>query len=144
MAGFLGTKASFTADLAVVLTWIFGAAAVLGAVNGRRRRFNRHCPVMAVSGLLNWIPVLMIMIPRWLGVVVGGQPLPGSGSVLSAVGHGVLGGTAQLLITYTAVRMYRLEELPPRKPIWLMRITFVFWLLSILGGTFLYALLYVI
>ena len=143
MAGFLGTRAPFVADLSLVLTWLFGMVAIVGAIKGHRRRISKHCPVMATGALLNWIPVLMIMIPRWLGMVVAGADPPGGAPRLPAIGHGLLGGMTQVLMTYTVTRMYWLEDLPPRRPIWLMRATIVLWMLSLLGGTFVYLLLYV-
>jgi hypothetical protein len=98
---------------------------------------------MATGALLNWIPALIIMIPRWLGIVVVGADLPGGAPVLPPIGHGLLGGATQVLMTYTVTRMYWLEDLPPREPIWLMRTTIVLWMLSLLGGSFVYLLLYV-
>lgn len=76
--------------------------------------------------------------------MVVGADLPGSAPKLPAVGHGLLGGLTQLLMTYTVARMYWLENLPPREPIWLMRVTIVLWMLSLLGGIVVYLLLYVV
>lgn len=63
MAGFLGTRAAFGADLSLVLTCLFGIVAIVGAINGHRRRIHKHCSTMATGALLNWMPVLIIMIP---------------------------------------------------------------------------------
>jgi hypothetical protein len=130
-------------DLSLVLTLIFGIAAAGGAINGLRRRISKHCPVMATGAFLNWIPVLVVMIPKWLGVVTGTAEVQAGIPTIWALGHGVLGGVAQLLMTYTVARMYWLEELPPRQPIWLMRVTGLLWGLTVLGGAQVYLNLYV-
>jgi hypothetical protein len=142
--GFLGTSASLWSDLSLVLTLLFGAVAAFGGIQARRRRFSQHCPLMPVAALLNWIPVLLVMVPRWLGVVSGSQTMAGGllGSV--PVFHGVLGGVTQLLVTYTAVRMRWAKRLPPAKPIWLMRATIGLWALALVGGVSVYVVAYVL
>jgi hypothetical protein len=142
--GFLGTSASVWSDLSLVFTLLLAAAAALGGVQRRRRRFLRHCPVMAAAALLNWIPVLVVMIPAWIGVVTGKEELTTGPLGAAPVFHGVLGGIAQLLMTYTVIRMYLIKRLPPRQPIWLMRTTLGFWLLSVVGGAAVYVVTYVI
>lgn len=142
MNGFLGTSASLWSDLTLVLTLALGGVAAFGGLKARRREFSTHCPVMAVAALLNWIPVLLVMIPGWLGVVTGGETLA-SGPLASApVFHGVLGAVTQLLMTYVVTRMYWLEALPPEQPLWLMRVTMILWLLTLIGGTVVYVVSY--
>ncbi|MGC9357679.1 MAG: hypothetical protein ACP5GX_07430 [Anaerolineae bacterium] len=144
MDGFLGTTAGFGADLALVLTWIFGAVATVGAINAHRRRISGHCPLMAVGAFLNWLPVLIVMIPTWLEVAGSGAALPTENVNLASLGHGILGAVTQILMTYTVTRMYWFEDLPPRQPLWLMRVTMAMWVLTLIGGTFVYSLLYVL
>ncbi len=143
MNGFLSTHASLTSDLSLVLTWLIGIAAVVGGINARQERFNRHCPVMAAGALLNWIPALLVMVPQALEVFQGGGPAGGA-PVLPLIGHSLLGSGTQLLMTYTVVRMYWLENLPPKNTLGLMRITIALWMLSLLGGTTVYTVLYVL
>ena len=143
MEGFLGTRAPFLSDLSLLLTIIFGVAAAIGAVNGLRRRISKHCPVMATGAFLNWIPVLMVMVPKWLGVATGTADVEAGLPTVAALGHGVLGGITQLLMMYTVTRMYWLEDLPPDRPIWLMRVTGGLWGLTIFGGVLVYLNLYV-
>ena len=145
MEGFLGTDASLLSDLSLILSWVIGAAAVAGAISGRRRRISKHCPVMAVGALANWIPVLVVMIPTWLGVATGSADVrtPTTVSTIAPLGHGVLGAVTQALMTYTVARMYWLEDLPPDRPIWLMRTTILLWTLTVIGGTAVYVTLYV-
>jgi uncharacterized membrane protein YozB (DUF420 family) len=138
MEGFLGTQAPFVSDLSLIHTWVLGVTAVVGAINGRRRHVSKHCPVMATAGLLNWIPVLVVMIPKWLGVAAETAGIQDGLSTIAPLGHGVLGGVTQLLMTYTVTRMYWLEDLPPGRPIWLMRATGIIWALTLTGGAVVY------
>ena len=143
MAVFLGTRASLPSDLSLVLTWALGVAAAVGAIHGRRRRISKHCPVMAAAALINWVPVLVVMIPTWFGVAVGTAGVSSGLPKLVSIGHGLIGAVAQLTMTYTVVRMYWMEDLPPRRPIWLMRTAITLWILTVLGGTGVYVTLYV-
>ena len=144
MEGFLGTDAPLWSDLSLVLTGVFAIVAAVGGINGRRRRISQHCPLMATGALLNWIPVLVVMIPTWLGVAADTADVPPTMlGTLAPLGHGVLGAITQLLMTYTVARMYWLEDLPPDRPIWLMRSTMILWILTVVGGTAVYATLYV-
>jgi hypothetical protein len=40
--------------------------------------------------------------------------------------------------------MYWLEQLPPEQPIWLMRAILTLWLLSVVGGTAVHVVTYVL
>ena len=143
MEGFLGTDAPLTSDLSLILTLMFGIVAVIGAINGRRRRISKHCPLMATGALLNWIAVLVVMVPTWLNVIQGTRDVPSGIPRVSALGHGVIGTVTQLLMTYTVARMYWLEDLPPERPLWLMRVTGVLWILTVIGGVLVYVNIYV-
>lgn len=143
MDGFLNTSASFLADLSLVLTLFLGAVALYGGLQARRRAFSKHCPVMAGAALANWIPVLMIMVPTWLDLAQQEQILAAGLASLTPFIHGLLGGFTQILMTYTVVRMYWLQQLPPRQPIWLMRITIALWVLTLIGGSAVYLTKYV-
>ncbi len=142
MNGFLGTAASLWSDLSLLLSLALGALAVFGGIRARQKRFSTHCPVMAMAALLNWVPVLVVMIPAWIGVATGAETLATGPFASAPVFHGVLGGVTQLLMTYTVARMYWLEQLPPDEPIWLMRVTIILWLLTLIGGAAVYVVSY--
>jgi uncharacterized membrane protein YozB (DUF420 family) len=142
MNGFLGTTASLWSDLSLVLTWVLLLVASFGAIQAHRRRFSTHCPVMAVAAFLNWLPVLVVMIPQWIGVVTGAETLAGGAFANVPLFHGILGAVTQVLMTYTVTRMYWVEGLPPKKPLWLMRITLTLWSLTVIGGTAVYVVSY--
>lgn len=140
MRGILGTSASLWSDLSLISVVLLAGVAVFGAVRARQRRFSTHCPVMAIAALANWVPVLLLMIPRWLSVVKRSESLLSGSLVITPIVHGVLGLVTQSLMTYTVTRMYWIEQLPPERPIWLMRITLGLWLLTVIGGIGVYVL----
>ena len=129
--------------ISLALTLGMGVAAFVGWQLARRRRFPVHCRLMATAALLNWVPILLVMIPSWLGLAAHRAWTLGGPTTLVPLAHGVLGGVSQLLITYTAVRMNWLKRLPPHNTRLLMRVALVFWLLSALGGIGVFLLWYV-
>jgi len=144
MNGLLGTEASFLSDISLVITILLGGAAAYGGIKARKKQFSKHCPVMAVAALLNWLPVLVVMVPAWIGVLAGNETLATGAFANVPVFHGILGLITQVLMTYTVTRMYWIEDLPPKQPIWLMRTTIALWLLTVLGGIGVYVVSYVI
>jgi len=144
MNGFLGTEATLLSDLSLIATILLGGVAAYGGIQARKKNFSKHCPVMATAAILNWIPVLVIMIPTFINILQGQETLATGAFASVPIVHGVLGTITQLLMTYTVTRMYWIESLPPQKPIWLMRATIFLWLLTIFGGIGLYTVAYVL
>lgn len=144
MDGFLGTDAGLWSDISLITTIILGIIAAYGGIQARKKRFSKHCPIMAVAAFLNWIPVLVVMIPTWVEILQGSENLITGAFSSAPIFHGILGGFTQVLMTYTVTRMYWLENLPPKKPIWLMRTTIFLWLLTVIGGIGVYSLAYVV
>ena len=112
MDGFLGTRAPFRADLTLVVIVILVIVAAFGYIRARRKRFSTHCPVMATAALLNWVPVLLVMVPTWLDVASGTRTLATGPFAGAPIFHGVLGAGTQLVMTYTVARMYWLKMIP--------------------------------
>ncbi len=142
MNGFLRTSASVWSDLSLLLTVVLGGVAAFGGIWAHQKRFSTHCSVMTAAAFLNWIPVLVVMIPNWIRIVTGTEPLAPGPFASVPVFHGVLGGVTQLLMTYTVIRMYWVKQLPPERPIWLMRVTMTLWLLTVVGGVGVYVVGY--
>jgi len=140
MNGFLGTSATLNSDLSLVITLALWIIALGGAVQARRKRFSKHCPVMAWAALLNWLPVLIVMVPTWLRLLTGTSTLQAS---FIPIGHGILGAVVQILMTYTVTRMYWVESLPPSRPLGLMRATIGLWTLTAIGGAVVYFSVYI-
>jgi len=139
MRGFLGTSASLRADVVLLVTVALGIAAIIGGVLARRRHFPPHCRLLAVATFLNWLPLLVGMIPQWTGLFGSDLSSPLIGVPMI---HGVAGLVVQALMTYTVVRMNWLKRLPPRRPRWLMRVALVLWMISVVSGLGVYLLLY--
>ena len=144
MNGFLGTTAPFLSDLLLIVSILLGGIAAFGGIQARKMNFNKYCPVMAYAALLNWLPVLVVMVPAFIGVLRGTETLATGTFASVPIFHGILGTITQLLMTYTVTRMFWIEKLPPSKPIWLMRITMILWLLTVFGGIGVYAVSYLL
>ena len=144
MDGFLGTTAPFLSDLSLIVSILLGGVAAFGGIQARKKNFDKHCPVMAYAALINWLPVLVVMVPAFIGVLQGTETLATGTFANVPIFHGILGTITQLLMTYTVTRMYWIETLPPKKPIWLMRITMILWLLTVFGGIGVYVVSYVL
>jgi hypothetical protein len=144
MTGFLGTRAPLQSDVSLLLTVALLLAAIFGYIQARRRRFGKHCPIQAIAGLGNWVPILVVMVPRLIGILAG-EVMAASG-IAGAVPifHAVLGSGVQLLMTYTVIRMYWAKSLPPRRPLWLMRTTLILWAVTVVGGVANYLSLYML
>lgn len=143
MNGFFGTEASFLSDISLVTNIVLVIVAAYGGIQARKKQFSKHCPVMAVAALLNWLPVLIVMVPSWVGVLSGTETLATGTFANVPIFHGILGAFTQLLMTYTVIRMYWAENLPPQKPIGLMRTTIFLWILTVLGGIGVYLVSFV-
>lgn len=131
------------ADLTLVAMWALGTAAAVGWAIARRRRFSVHCRLMAWVTFLAYLPVAAGMVGPWLGLTRLGSAVFGQPQTVVPFMHGVVGGLAQLLMTYTVVRMNWRRKWPPRRPLWLMRVSLLFWFLTVIGGTGVYLTLYV-
>lgn len=142
MSGFLGSQASLIADLSLVGLWVLGVVAAGGWIVARRKGFPRHCRLMVWVTFLAWLPILVGMVSSWLGLIRQGGDIFARPATFVPVMHGVAGGLAQMLMTYTVVRMTWRRQWPPRRPLWLMRLSLILWLLSLGGGTGLYLILY--
>ncbi|MCS7283663.1 MAG: hypothetical protein RMK65_03660 [Anaerolineae bacterium] len=142
MPGFFGTQALLIADLALIAMWALGLVAVGGWVVARRRGFPTHCRLMAWVTFAAYLPILVAMVGPWLGLFRLGSAVFAQPQTVVPFMHGVVGGLAQLLMTYTVVRMNWRRKWPPRRPLWLMRVSLLFWLLTVVGGTWVYLTLY--
>jgi uncharacterized membrane protein YozB (DUF420 family) len=144
MNGFLGTDAPFLSDLSLIITIFLGGMAAIGGIQARKKNFSKHCPLMAVAAFLNWVPILVVMVPTMTGVLQGQETLATDAFANVPLVHSGLGSFTQLLMTYTVTRMYWIESLPPKQPIWLMRATIILWILTVIGGMGLYTVAYIL
>jgi uncharacterized membrane protein YozB (DUF420 family) len=106
MKGFLGTGATFGADLSLVVQFIMGAALVAGAVLAKKKRYTAHgicqtgiCQTTVL--LLNLIMIALVMLPSFRLQVVPAFPRVFRKRYYTVAAiHGLLGVAAQLLGLY--------------------------------------------
>src|SRR6267154_5315911 len=104
MKGFLGTGATFGADLNLVVQLIMGTALIAGAYLARRKRYKAHGICQTTVLLLNLLMIGLVMWPSFQE-----QVKPALSRVLdkwyyeAAAIHAALGITAELLGLYIII-----------------------------------------
>jgi uncharacterized membrane protein YozB (DUF420 family) len=138
MKGFLGTGATFGADLNLVVQFIMAAALVAGAVLARHKHYTAHGICQTTVLLLNLIMIALVMWPSFRLQVVPAFPRVFRNRYYTlATIHGLLGMAAQLLGLYI-ILVAGTNILPQRlrftrwKP-W-MRAELLLWWIVLLGG----------
>lgn len=138
MNGFLGTGATFGADLNLVVQLIMGAALVMGALLAKQKRYKTHGICQTTVLCLNLLAISLVMLPSFKRQVI---PAPTRAFhkwyYKVAIIHAGLGITAELLGLYIAL-VAGTSVLPERfrfthwKP-W-MRTELVLWMITLLSG----------
>jgi uncharacterized membrane protein YozB (DUF420 family) len=102
--GFLGTGATFEADLNLVVQVVMGVALVAGALLAKRKRYVAHGICQTTALLLNLGMIALVMWPSFQQ-----QVRPALSESLhkwyfaAATVHALLGGTAELLGLYIVI-----------------------------------------
>ncbi len=102
--GFLGTGATFEADLNLVVQVIMGGALIAGSLLAKRKRYTAHGICQTTVLLLNLLMIGLVMWPSFQQ-----QVRPGLPKVLhkwyyaAATIHALLGVTAELLGLYIVI-----------------------------------------
>ena len=145
--GFLGTAASFEADLVLLLEIVMGVGLVAGAWLARTRRYRYHAWCQSLIVLLNLVVVVVAMIPSFRAQVLPRIPHKlGKAYVALATAHAALGSVTELAALYILLAAGT-RLLPERlritryKP-W-MRTVLVLWWAVLLFGFATYARWYV-
>jgi len=138
MKGFLGTGATFGADLNLVVQIIMGVALALGAILARQRRYRAHGICQTTVLLLNLLMIGLVMWPSFQQ-----QVKPALSKVFhkwyyeAAAIHAVLGITAEILGLYIAL-VAGTNVLPQwlrfKHWKWWMRTELVLWAIVLLSG----------
>jgi uncharacterized membrane protein YozB (DUF420 family) len=147
MKGFLGTGATFGADLNLVVQLMMGVALAIGAVLAKQKRYKAHGICQATVLLLNLLMIGLVMWPSFRQ-----QVMPALSKVLhkwyyeAATIHAVFGITAELLGLYI-VLVAGTDVLPQRLrfkhwKVW-MRTELVLWAIVLLSGVGTYCAWYV-
>jgi len=147
MKGFLGTGATFAADLNLVVQFMMGVALATGAVLAKQKRYKAHGICQATVLLLNLLMIGLVMWPSFRE-----QVKPALSKALhrwyyeAATIHAVLGITAELLGLYI-VLVAGTNILPEglkfkHWKLW-MRTELVLWAIVLLSGVGTYCAWYV-
>ena len=147
MKGFLGTGATFGADLNLVIQLIMGAALIAGAFLAKQKRYRAHGICQTTVLLLN-----LLMIGLVMGPSLQQQVKPVLSKVLhkwyyeAAAIHAVLGITAEVLGLYI-VTVAGTDLLPQwlrfKNWKWWMRTELAVWTIVLLSGVGTYCAWYV-
>lgn len=136
--GFLGTSASFAADLNLAVQIVMGVALVIGAFLARAKRYSAHGACMAAVLLLNLVAIVAVMWPSFDQLVLPrlARHLSKPYFVVAAV-HGMLGSMAELLGVYIVLaagtRILPASLRFKRWKLW-MRIELALWMAVLLSG----------
>jgi uncharacterized membrane protein YozB (DUF420 family) len=145
--GFLGTGATFGADLNLVMQLIMGSALIAGARLARHKRYRAHGICQTTVLLLNLLMIGLVMWPSFQQQVKPALPkVPHKWYYQVAAMHGFLGIVAELLGLYIVI-VARTNVLPQ----WLrfkhwkgwMRTELALWAIVLLGGVGTYCAWYV-
>src|SRR5689334_16087874 len=98
MSGFLGTGATFSADVNLLVQVAMGLALFYGTILARRRRFEAHRLCQTSVLLLNLVMIALVMAPSFHP---GAETVSKDGSADAAsriaTVHGALGIAAEIL-----------------------------------------------
>lgn len=136
--GFLGTGATFGADVNLIVQLTMGGALVVGVILAKQKRYRAHGACQATVLLLNVWAIVLTMWPSFREQVV--PRIPGAlerGYYAIATVHMLLGTSAELLGIYI-VLVAGTTLVPPslRFTNWRrwMRIDLALWLLALTLG----------
>jgi uncharacterized membrane protein YozB (DUF420 family) len=148
MNGFLGTQASFGADLNLLIQIAMGVALIVGAFLARRKRYVAHGSCQAAVLILNLALIFSVMWPSFhLQVLPHLSRHFGKRYYAIAIVHGALGAAAELLGLYILL-VAGTNLLPQalrfrRWKLW-MRIELALWLIVLLTGVATYFIWYAV
>jgi uncharacterized membrane protein YozB (DUF420 family) len=146
MKGFLGTWASFGADVNLLIQIAMGIALVAGAFLARARRYAAHGICQALVVLLNLPMIALVMWPSFHTRVLPRLSTHlAKRNYLIATVHGVLGALAEILGLYILLvagtnilpKTWRIQ----RWKLW-MRVELALWWIVLLTGFGTYYFLY--
>jgi uncharacterized membrane protein YozB (DUF420 family) len=145
--GFLGTSATFGADLNLVVQLIMGTALIAGTLLAKHKCYRTHGICQTTVLLLNLLMIGLVMGPSFQQLV---KPALSKGFhkwyYEVATIHGVLGIAAELLGLYI-VAVAGTNVLPQWLRFtnwkWWMRTELVLWAIVLLGGVSTYCTWYV-
>ena len=136
--GFLGTGATFAADVNLILQLVMGGALIVGVILAKQKRFTAHGACQTIVMLLNVWMIVLTMWPSFREQVLPhiSRTFKRSYYAIATV-HVLLGTSAELLGLYI-VLVAGTKLIPPslRFRQWKrwMRIELALWLLALTWG----------
>jgi uncharacterized membrane protein YozB (DUF420 family) len=140
--GFLGTAASFAADVVLLLEISMGVGLLIGAWLARKRRFRQHAWCQSIIVLLNLAVIALMMAPSFRAHVLPRIPTRlGKAYYAFATAHATLGAfteVAGLYILVSAGTSVLPEKLRITKyKVWMRSVIVFWWVVLLLGiGTY--------
>jgi uncharacterized membrane protein YozB (DUF420 family) len=136
--GFLGTAATFSADLVLLLELAMGLALLAGALLARLRKFQAHAWCQSTVVLLNAAVIVLVMVPSFSRHVWPRIPLKiGKSYYAMATAHAALGAIvecAALYILLAAGTTLMPEKLRlARYKLWMRAVLIAWWAVILLG-----------
>jgi uncharacterized membrane protein YozB (DUF420 family) len=136
--GFLGTAASREADLVLLLEISMGVALLIGAWLAREGRFRQHAWCQSVVVFLNFVLIVVMMIPSFRMSVLPRIPAKlGKAYYSLATVHAGLGGATEIAGLYILLAAGT-SVLPERFRItkyktWMRTVLVLWWVVLLLG-----------
>jgi uncharacterized membrane protein YozB (DUF420 family) len=147
MKGFLGTGATFAADLNLMVQLLMGLALVAGVMLAKRKRYRAHGICQSTVLLLNLVMIALVMGPSFRRQVAPALPRGFHKHYFAAAAvHGFFGIAAELLGLYI-VLVAGTNVVPPSLrfrnwKLW-MRGEFILWAFVLLTGLATYCAWYI-
>ncbi len=138
--GFLGTRASWAADLNLIVQIVLLVGLVLGRIQAKSRNLTGHHTWMTAIVVVNAVMIIAIMNPAFFRLLPLAWPKLGAPGPILLWLHVVVALLAELMGLYAVLwmRMDLPELLRTRNLKWFMRINFLLWTLALVGGIVLY------
>jgi plastocyanin len=142
--GFLGTSASFGADLTLIAEILFFVALCLGIVAQRRGQYKVHDWIQTPVVFLNLLLILSLMLPSFMGQRVASTlpQRPGDAYYLVVAVHATLGLVAEALAIYCLLAGFKILPRKIGRLRYWMWATFGFWTAAVVFGAGTYAVWY--
>lgn len=142
--GIFGTRASLVADINLILQIVILGILSWGVFQAKRRKFQVHHTLMTVAVITNAALIVAVMNPSFFRILPFALRNPGADKPTVLWPHMVLGAVAEVLGIYTvlASNSGALEPSRRRMFTWLMRTTFLLWVLAFVVGIVLYFVWY--
>ena len=136
--GFLGTAASRSADVVLLLEISMGAALLIGAVQARKQRFRAHAWCQSAVVLLNAAIIALVMVPSFRDQVSPQIPLKLTKAYIAlATAHGVFGcvveGAALYILLAAGTKLLPEGLRIKRYKLWMRIVLASWWLVLLLG-----------